>query len=221
MKLVYAYDALCGWCYGFSPVIQAFHQKYQEEYDSIEVLSGGMITGERVGPIGEVAAYIKDAYKTVEDRANVKFGEAFLQDILAEGSAIFTSYPAAIALSIVKKEKPQLALAFSAALQKAVYDEGIKPAENEAYAEVAAREVFGFDKADFQHKMELAEFRNDAEADFNSCYKYYGVSGFPTVFLVDEEHGNGVLLTRGYAPIEHLEKAYDVAKEQIIEMREK
>lgn len=217
MKLVYAYDALCGWCYGFSPVIEAFHQKYHTEYDVIEVLSGGMITGDRVGPIGEVAAYIKDAFKTVEDRCGVKFGEAFLKDILEEGSAIFTSIPAAISLSIVKKEKPELALSFAAALQKAVYFDGIKPAEHQAYAELAATPKFGFDKETFLHQMDLAENRQLAEDDFKECYQVYGVNGFPTVFLIDEEKMSGVQLCRGYAPLEHLEKAFEAAKKQLEE----
>ncbi len=31
MDLVYVYDALCGWCYGFAPVIKAFAERYAEE----------------------------------------------------------------------------------------------------------------------------------------------------------------------------------------------
>lgn len=214
MKLVYAYDALCGWCYGFSPVIEAFHHKHHQEYEKIEVLSGGMITGDRIGPIGEVAAYIKDAYKTVEDRCGVNFGEAFLNDILEEGSAMFTSIPAAIALSILKKQKPELALSFAATLQKAVYFEGIKPADIEAYAELASRQPFGLNKQDFLHQMELAENKQLAENDFKSCYQIYGVNGFPTVFLIDEAQMNGVQLCRGYAPLDQLEKAFEAAKKQ-------
>ena len=73
-SIIYVYDALCGWCYGFSPVIKQVFEKYQAQFD-FEVISGGMILGERQGPIGEVAAYIKGAYKTVEDTTGVKFGE--------------------------------------------------------------------------------------------------------------------------------------------------
>ncbi|MEI9933445.1 MAG: thioredoxin domain-containing protein [Ferruginibacter sp.] len=45
--LIYCYDAYCGWCYGFSPVIKKIAQQYQKELD-IEVLSGGMLIGEAV-----------------------------------------------------------------------------------------------------------------------------------------------------------------------------
>ncbi len=57
-KLIYVYDALCGWCYGFSPVISKIHKEYKDSLE-FEVISGGMILGDRIGPIGEVASYIK------------------------------------------------------------------------------------------------------------------------------------------------------------------
>ena len=76
-KLIYVYDALCGWCFGFSPVMSTFAKKYQSEIE-VQVVSGGMIRGDRIGPIGEVAPYIKEAYKTVEDSTGITFGKAFL-----------------------------------------------------------------------------------------------------------------------------------------------
>ncbi len=51
VKLIYVYDALCGWCYGFSPVMMQLHSKYKDSID-FQVVSGGMITGNRIGPIG-------------------------------------------------------------------------------------------------------------------------------------------------------------------------
>jgi len=119
MKVIYVYDALCGWCYGFSPVISKLHERHQEELE-FEVLSGGMVTGERIGPIGEVAGYISQAYKDVERAAGVTFGEGFLKGILAEGSAIFTSIPPAVALTVFKQHQPKKAVPFAARLQKAI-----------------------------------------------------------------------------------------------------
>jgi hypothetical protein len=69
-KIIYIYDALCGWCYGFSPVMQQLQEKYAGKLE-FEVLSGGMIMGLRAGPIGEVAAYIEKAYPDVESETCV------------------------------------------------------------------------------------------------------------------------------------------------------
>ena len=58
--IIYCYDAWCGWCYGFSPVIKALHEKYKNQFD-FEPLSGGMIPVESTQPIGNIAGYIKNA----------------------------------------------------------------------------------------------------------------------------------------------------------------
>jgi putative protein-disulfide isomerase len=137
MKLIYIYDALCGWCYGFAPAMRDFYQNHKDDFESIQVVSGGMITGERIGAIGEVAPYIKTAFKDVEKRTGVKFGQTFLTDILEEGSTIFTSIPPAITLSVFKKEtqnNPELAgeknekiLHYAQDLQSLIYFDGIVP----------------------------------------------------------------------------------------------
>ena len=101
IKLIYVYDALCGWCYGFSPVIDQFAKKYKNDL-TFEVISGGMVTGGRIGSIGEVAGYISWAYKDVENATGIKFGNNFLNKTLKDGKAIFTSIPPAIAMSVFK-----------------------------------------------------------------------------------------------------------------------
>jgi len=202
MKVIYVYDALCGWCYGFSPVMSEFHEKYQDSLD-FEVISGGMITGNRIGPIGEVAAYIGKAYKDVENATGVKFGESFLNETMAEGDAIFTSIPPAIALSVFKRTHPEEAVAFAAALQKAIYYNGIEPENFEAYGEIATE--FGLDATEFVEKMKDPIYRQAAEEDFRKSAAL-GVSGFPSVFI--ESDGNYYKIGSGYMPFSNLEKNF-------------
>ena len=86
MKLIYYFDALCGWCYGFSPVMSKVQEKYSGKLD-IEVVSGGLFLGKRAGGVNEVAPHIKaGAYKSVERRTGVKFGQTFLEDVLKNGN---------------------------------------------------------------------------------------------------------------------------------------
>lgn len=191
----YFYDALCGWCYGFSPVIQKLYQQFGDEID-FEVISGGMVTGDRVGRIGEIAGYIKDAYKTVEQRTGVVFGEAFLDGTLAEGRAVFTSVPSAIAMAIVKATKPELQVEFAHSLQSAIYQDGIPPADLEAYVPYA--ENIGITQAEFLPKMKDLVYRKLAEQEFQIATQV-GVRGFPTCFMKtgDQFH----LVTTGYQPL--------------------
>ena len=201
MKIIYVYDALCGWCYGFSPVISELWEKHQEELE-FEVLSGGMVTGERIGPIGEVAGYISQAYKEVERATGLKFGDGFLEGILEDGSAVFTSIPPAVALAVFKQHQPEKAVPFAARLQKAIYYDGIEPANYDAYGKLAAE--FGLDADAFVSQMKQKESLQMARTEFRRAGAM-GVAGFPTLFL--EQDGKYTVLARGYMPLERLEAA--------------
>ncbi|WP_291721692.1 DsbA family protein [Bernardetia sp.] len=220
MKIIYIYDALCGWCYGFAPTMRTFFDKHKSEFESIEVVSGGMITGNRIGAIGEVAPYIKTAYKDVENRTGVTFGEKFLKDILEEGSSIFTSIPPSIALSVFKKEvekntalageKNEKTLHFAEDLQSLIYFDGIEPKDYSKYGELA--EKYGLDKSDFVKKMNSPEYEKLAQQDFQLSQDF-GVNGFPTVIIQKEEEY--YLFARGFVDLETLEKRFESMKTSV------
>ena len=201
-QLYYCYDALCGWCYGFSPVITAFAREHPEV--PVRVVSGGMITGERIGPIGEVAGYIRQAYRVVEDRCGVTFGNGFLEGILAPGDAVFTSVPAAVAMAAFRDVLPERQLDYAAALQRAIYHDGIRPLDLDAYADRAA--ALGLDRDDFRRRLDDPQYQQLAEQDFKQTARW-GVSGFPTVIY---EGGDGHLyaLARGYVPLATLRQTF-------------
>jgi len=200
MKVIYVYDALCGWCYGFSPVITQMEKKYGSQLD-FEVISGGMITGNRIGPIGEVAGYIKTAYKDVESATGVEFGEAFLHETLEDGGAIFTSIPPAIAMAVFKSHKPDKQVDFAAALQKAIYFEGKEPNELSTYGELA--KTFGLDSAAFIAQMKKPEYEALANKEFQMAASL-GVRGFPTVLILKD--GQYEQISHGYMPLSTFEK---------------
>ena len=202
MKIVYVYDALCGWCYGFSPVIAQFQEKYKDSL-SFEVISGGMITGKRIGSIGEVASYISWAYKEIEKATGIKFGNEFLNKILKKGDAIFTSIPPAIALSVFKNLDPNNSIRFASDLQRAIYYDGIEPENLDAYGQIALK--FGLDAKSFVSKMKDPLYEKLAEDDFKKSAEL-NVSGFPTIFI--EINGTYHKIGSGYMPFSKLEINY-------------
>ena len=209
-KIIYIYDALCGWCYGFSPVIEKLYETYKSEID-FDVLSGGMIMGDRVGPIGKVAAYISNAYKDVERASGVKFGEAFLGNILGKGTAIFSSEKPSIALSIFKTYHPEKSVLFAGTLQKAIYYDGIEPDNVNAYGKYAAK--YGIDPAEFTRKMKEDTYRDMADCEFQQVAQW-GIGGFPTV--VYHRGDKYYLITRGYTSFEELNSVVKQVKERDI-----
>lgn len=207
--IYYIYDALCGWCYGFSPVISKFHEAHKDDFE-FRVISGGMILGEREGPIGEVAGYIKEAYKQVEETTGVKFGEGFLKNILEPGNAEFTSLPSALAMATFRLYQPDNAIAFASRMQEAIYNEGWPPAEAKTYGHCA--EDFGMNADDFMRLMVDKKKLELVQEEFKLVQKW-GIQGFPA--MVYQKKEQGYLLNRGYVPFEQLEKGLEQVRENV------
>ncbi|MDR9442665.1 MAG: DsbA family protein [Schleiferiaceae bacterium] len=205
----YVFDALCGWCYGFSPVMETFYEKHREDPLEFRVLSGGMVLGEREGPIGEVAGYIKEAYKEVEKNTGVAFGQAFLDNILAPGTARFTSLPAALAMAAFRRYQPDNAIPFAARIQKAIYAEGKPPAEASTFGECA--EDFGMQSAAFMKLMVDKELLELVRREFKVVQEW-GIRGFPAVIYQAGEQG--YLLAQGYTDEAGLEENLKMAREK-------
>ncbi|MCS6824930.1 MAG: DsbA family protein, partial [Cytophagaceae bacterium] len=202
MKVIYIYDPLCGWCYGFSQVIRQLYENYKEQAE-FDVWSGGMIAGDRIGPIGIVAPYISRAYREVERHTGVKFGEKFLNDILKDGKAIFSSIPPSIALSVYKHMGGKEPILFAARLQKAIYYDGVPPGDTLAYKQIAIE--FGLSEREFSSLMQTPQALSWAETEFKQS-QTLKVEGYPTVFV--EYKGKYYCIANGYINYSTLEKNF-------------
>lgn len=208
IRIIYVYDALCGWCYGFSKVIHRFYENHASEFQ-FEVLSGGMMTGDRVGSINQIAPFIKTAYKTVEETTGIKFGEPYLRHLEA-GTMILDSLKPSIALSVFKSYFPEKAVLFVHDLQDAMYFEGRDANENDLYRYLAVN--FSIDPDEFETKLDEESFKDAALYDF-SLTKQLQVTGFPAV-LVQTGETAFYLISKGYTDLDTLElRMQNVLKE--------
>lgn len=175
-EIIYLFDPLCGWCYGFGPQMNQFAQSYpQFKYT---VLSGGMVTGARVGPLSQIAPYIKEGVQRVEDLSGVKFGQAFLADLHGEGKTHMDSTPPTKAFVILKEALPLKAVDLAHAVQAVFYCDGLDLNEVESYQGLC--DEFGVDYDDFARKFNSMEYQLATKDEFNEAGRY-GVSGYPTV----------------------------------------
>ena len=156
--LIYCYDACCGWCYGFSPVMKKVAEEYPDKF-SFEVLSGGMIIGEQVRPINFIAGYIKSAYKRVEELTGIKFGEDFLWHINnpEESDWHMNSEKPAIALCVFKEIYPDRQIEFATDLQYALNYEGRDLDDDEAYRHLL--EKYSIQPEAFYPKLKSEEYK--------------------------------------------------------------
>lgn len=206
MTLFYIYDALCGWCYGFSPIMKEFYETHKDQV-SFEVISGGMITADRIGPIGDVAGYIRQAYRDVEERTGVKFGSQFLEGTMEKGSAIFSSVPPAKALTAFRHFQPEDQVLFAHRLQHAIYFEGMEPEDLQGYANLA--EEFGLHKRDYIRRLNAEDNAYATREEFMFTQQL-GVEGFPMVVLKNAQN-QYYLVSRGYVDLDILEKQFEMA----------
>ncbi len=179
--LIYCYDAYCGWCYGFSKIIQQVAADYSNELD-IEVLSGGMILPEKPVHIKVSAGFIANAYTQVEELTGVKFGQDYLWHILnpEESDWYPHSEKPAIALCIFKEYYPDRAVEFAADLQYSLHYEGRDLTDNEAYRHLL--EKYGINEEAFSEKLSSESYKEMAHYEF-SLVKQLKVEGYPCVFI--------------------------------------
>lgn len=206
---IYVYDPLCGWCYGFSPVMTALWEKYGEGA-TLEVVPGGMVRGERVGPVGEIAPYIRDAYKQVEQRTGVAFGPAYLEDLLGEGLTVMDSEPPCLAHTAFRTLYPERSLEYAAALQRAIYFDALAPRDRDGLIALAGS--LGADTRTFARLLDEDATWQEMINGFNRS-EGLGVNGFPTLFVeVDDRR---YVLSRGYQPLESLvERVEQIFREE-------
>ena len=205
--LFYCYDAYCGWCYGFSPVIKKITETFPDL--QTEVLSGGMILSEKPVPIAATAGYIQKAYKTVEEYTGIRFGSDYLWHINnPEESDWFPhSEKPAIALCIFKEFYPERQVEFAADLQYALHYEGRDLTDDAAYEHLL--EKYSINKELFYSRLGSDEYKDRAAYEF-SLVKQLQVNGFPCVLLQVGE-SKFQLLAKGYTDYDTLESRLKAA----------
>lgn len=204
--LLYIMDPLCGWCYGFSPVMQALQERHSDRLD-FRVVPGGMITGLRVEPVSAMAGYILQAYKRVEENTGVKFGGPYLER-LREGTEISDSEPPCRALQVLRSFQPDRQVAHAHQLQRALYLDGYSWNDPETYTHLAS--LFDIDKQAFKARYDSEEARYDTQQDFQ-WVQSAGITGFPA--LVYQKGEQYFLIARGFQPLDAVEAVLQKVEE--------
>lgn len=199
----YCYDAYCGWCYGFSPIIKKLYEKYKDRL-AFEVLSGGMIVSDQPAHISGMAGYIAKAYKNVEALTGIRFGEDYLWHIMNPDQSDWypDSLKPAIALSVFKKYFPERAVEWAADLQYALHYEGRDLTDDEAYRHLT--EKYDLPTENFYELLHSEAFKENALYEFQ-LVKQLQVTGYPTV-LMQISDTKFYVVAKGFLDYETLEK---------------
>lgn len=198
-KIIYVYDPMCGWCFGFGKVMSEFQQLNKDSFE-FDVISGGMVVGDREGPIGDFADYILGAYKRVEEYSGIKFGQPYL-DQLKTKTLWSSSVKPAIAVETFKEFNTKDIVEFSHAVQKAYFIEGKDLRNENVYKELI--KPYQINEADFIKKLNSDEMRTRT-SDWFKTSAGWGITGYPAVLMI--RNGKYYAIARGFTDLETLSK---------------
>lgn len=191
MKILYFWDAYCGWCYGFDKIFTKFYENHSDV--EIEIISGGLFFGDNSKKIKEYG-YFQEGNKKISEMYDVEFGEEY-NKVLEEGEMILNSVHPAIAMDVVKEFIPNSKLLnFAYDIQCKFFIEGKSLSEVKTYVELSDK--YEIDSSDFALKLTIAfKNSNSIHSDFIKTLNL-GIESYPTAVL--EKDGEFFDL-RGYA----------------------
>jgi len=196
-QIIYIGDAMCSWCWGFSPVIEALREKYGGGSVDFILNVGGLRPGKQATLVDEkTKRFLRHHWHEVAKASNQPFKYDFFdwQDFL------YDTEPAARAVVCARKQSADLDFPFFKTVQEAFYVGNRDVTKFETLAEIAAS--FDIDQDLFREDFESEEMQKATYAEFYQAANL-GATGFPTV-LVREEN-RLMYLTKGYLPFETLD----------------
>nr|WP_295875149.1 DsbA family protein [uncultured Chitinophaga sp.] len=202
MRFIYVYDPLCGWCYGFTPVVMQFQQLHSGTME-FDILSGGMIVGDNRHPFSTMTAYIQREHTNVEEMTGVKFGSAFLEKLLPSEEIMDSEKPS-VALTVFKTYEPENAISFAHDMQHALNYDGLSLNLDNTYRKLVRK--YGLPEDEFIDRLHDEHLRYETNQEFQLVHNW-GITGFPAAIL---DTGKQLYLcARGYTPLDRLQQTVD------------
>ncbi len=198
MKIYYIWDAYCPWCYGFNRVLNKFYEKYSD-FD-IEVISGGMLVGERIKKLKETQPP-KYSLSEITDIYNVSFGEKY-KNVLEIGEMVRNSHYPANGFSILREKIDKSKwLDVSFDIQLKYFVDGEDLGNIEIYLEIGKK--YGVNVEELKQELEKGLHVENLEFEDFLKKQELNVKIYPSVRL--EKNGELYDLRNGAYTVEELE----------------
>lgn len=202
MRFIYIYDPLCGWCYGFTSVVQQLQERNNGNME-FDILSGGMITGDNRHTFASMKAFILREHTNVENMTGAKFGAAFLEKLLPSEEIMDSEKPS-VALTVFKQYQPENAITFAHDMQVALNYNGQSLNNDSTYRSLIKK--FSLPEDEFISRLHDENYRYETQQEFQ-LIQNWGITGFPAAIL---DTGKQLYLcARGYTPLDQLEKTIE------------
>ncbi|MFO1472485.1 MAG: DsbA family protein [Turneriella sp.] len=203
-EIIVVFDGYCGWCWGIAETMKKLAADFSDRFD-FTALCGGLVTGERIGPLGDFAAYIEKAIPRVEQMTGAVFSEPHRARMRNRNTMQDSRIPAA-AFSLILAEKPQTStMQLADEILSLNFREGRDLSEATSYADLFRS--YGLDTEKSVSRIASGEFFPHAEKQFERA-REIGAEAFPTI--VYGRQGQYFPLCQGYQNYESLAHALDL-----------
>jgi putative protein-disulfide isomerase len=190
-QLLYIADPMCSWCWGFSPVIDAVKDHFQDQLP-VRILMGGLRPGTTEPMVDGMKADISGHWKHVQQATGQPFDLAFFH----RERFIYDTEPASRAVVAVRRLEPDLVFEFLKKVQEAFYAMNRDVTGPDVLAAIA--EESGLNREAFRVGIDTEETIKETWMDFETSRRL-GVTGFPTL-LAGSDDGSYEVITAGYRP---------------------
>ncbi|MGL5447684.1 MAG: DsbA family protein [Rhabdaerophilum sp.] len=205
-RLLCFLDAMCSWCYGFSPVMNGIAEHFGERVEYL-TFSGGL----RPFNKEPMAQEMRDKLAATYDHISKMTGQEFTTTRLMDPKFIYDTEPASRAIVAIRQLSQGQDFSYYLSIQKAFYAYGEDITSEDMLARHA--ETFGI-----AHEVFREVFRSDAikEAtlsDFRVAQNF-NITGFPTIVVhrTDGKNPNALMLVgQGYSPLNEMVERIEAA----------
>lgn len=198
-KIYYVYDPLCGWCFAYAPIMTKLAQEFKDQVEFV-VIPGGMIVGENVRPIREIAPYLLQAIPELEEISGVKMGEPYMA-MVKEGSYIASSYRPSLAMVVFKSFHTGRDVEYAHKVQQSYFIEAKDIMGDSLYMDLARQ--FEIVPEEFMKRMADTSYQTKTQEHFDFA-AYLHTKGFPA--LVGKSGDSFIKITYGYLSEEESRK---------------
>ena len=190
IEIIYGYDPLCGWCYGFSSDLKTVRQKYQDRI-KFTLINGGIFAGRRGVKMGQISGHINRNMPYVTQRTGTPFGTEF-KELLLKSEYPYDSEKSSIAVVVFRDLNPTKVFEYASDLQKAFFHDGKDINDEDVLATIL--QPYNVDRSEFLRRLNSKEYKDKTYNEFQIAEKYN--LAYPSCIIIDKE--NAEMLSYGY-----------------------
>lgn len=177
--LIYCYDPMCSWCWGFRPtwtaLQKALAKRIEREDLVIQPMLGGLAPDSDDPMPVAMREKLQSTWQHIEQSLGTKFNYSFWTDTEPRRS----TYPANRACLVARDQNLEMEMYH--AIQQAYYLDAKNPSNLDTLADCA--EHIGMNREGFLHSMQYTKQQGLLEREIDNA-RQLGLSSFPSLALL-------------------------------------